>query len=672
MATATPNRFIALNYLWLFLIPLSYNFWGLDPALHHKFLLIDVSLLLVALMLVIGKSVQYTISRAAIVFVTLYGISALLALPSLLLYKVNEADGWFIWLHLVEFPVFVILLLLTRLGTNTMHKMFSQIIAWFAFAALVIAAGQYIIQINTNGLSFISSDSIKASFAHKNIFAEVIFLTIPFTCYAFIVTRKKIYGAIVAFALVMIGLSFSRAVIFALFASGLITVIVYLRANRKSNIKARRIWFGIGASIFVLSLAYFILRFTPIGNPIFFYYHHRDTVNERIILWRATWQLIQSHPFFGWGLGSWKVVSMQYAMLGLRNYITFFQQPHNDLLWILSEQGLVSFLFLASAWIFLLIKLVSGIFKKPSEAFNYCLLIALLGYFVYSNFGFPRERAEHGIFLAYIAAFILNDNQKPAITFSGKYLIFCIPLLTAAAWWAGAKMMGDINMRKALICRDNSEYEEELSYLNKIGPRYYSLDGTATPVAWYKGMVHFVQQNNELARNDFREAVNANPYHAYSLTNLGTCIAAAGDKDESEHYFKQALLYSPGFPDAALNICALKYNKGQTDSAAFYLNLANDSIADLRYAKFLNTLTSAFLKPVIDSAQRWSDTSLLENCQSLQNKPEWQLAIIKKANKYKRPVQQQIWMDIIWVLKYQEKKQELGNKYQTLLHLPPI
>ena len=673
MAGNNTSPFNVFNFVWLLIIPLSYNFWTTDPALYHKFLLIDISLLAVVAILFTGKKQLPALSMQACIFGGLYFISTMLALVAMGTHAINNADGWFVWLHLLVFPAFVLLLTLTGNVAGNQRQKISEIISWLAIISVAIAAIQLGLEVASTGWLLTASNAIKGTYTHKNIFAEVMLLTLPFTFYAFITTRMKWYLFVLLASLIMIAATLSRAVVSGIIIGAFISAVVYVAANYKQNFERRYGLMALAAIVVIAGFIYGLVNYTDVGRHILSFYNYRNTVHERQSIWQATIQLIKTYPVFGTGLGGWKILNLQYSVLGLRNYVTFFQQPHNDFLWIISEQGIVSFIFLAAAWVYLFVLLLRHIFSKPADVFNYCLLFALVGYFVYSNFGFPRERAEHGILLAFIAAFILTQ-EKPTltITYPRATAFVLAALLIVAGWWAGNKLICNVYLRNALECRELNDWKQELTSLQKINSTYCTLDGTATPIAWYKGMIYFTQHNNIAALAEFKEAVKCNPYHAYSLANMGTCLSIAGNNDGAEQYFRQALTYSAGFPDAALNMCAIKFNKGQIDSAAWYLAMANDTLTDARYVKFLNVLTTRLLKPVIDSAVRYSEPAMFETYNSLLTHPNWQMELFQKAYKCNRPVSTQIWMDILWVIKYQEKKPNIADKYQKSLSLNPI
>jgi tetratricopeptide (TPR) repeat protein len=274
--------------------------------------------------------------------------------------------------------------------------------------------------------------------------------------------------------------------------------------------------------------------------------------------------------------------------------------------------------------------------------------------------------------LAFIAFFILkNEPQINSLKINlSKYVLPAMLVLTAAsAWYAGNKMFCEIALRHFLEIRETGSTEEQLFYLNKINPTYCILDGTATPIAWYKGMAHFAQKNtNEEAESDFNEAVKANPYHAYSLANVGTCLSLKGDKAGAENYFRQSLLYSPGFPEAALNMAALKFNEKQPDSAAYYVGMAKDTLTSTRYRLFLNVVMKNILA---DMEQTETDSFVLGRYRAISTNEPWLMHICSSAYVNKISVEEQVKQDIVWSIKYDDKNPVLSNKIRNYFKLAP-
>ena len=223
-------------------------------------------------------------------------------------------------------------------------------------------------------------------------------------------------------------------------------------------------------------------------------------------------------------------------------------------------------------------------------------------------------------------------------------------------------MISEIHLRNFFEARSRNDIDKEMKELNAISPTYGTLDGTATPIAWYRGMLDFTQGNVAEALTDFDQAVRVNPYHAYSLCNLGTCLNIKGDKAGAEKYFKLALDCAPGFPDAALNLCAIRFNAGQLDSASMYLGMANDTMADPRYIKSLNALMQPVVGPLLDSVK--GNKALSKKITDLSRSVKWQSDIFKKAYIRHRTVKEQTLDDLLWSLRYQDHDSVSADYYE--------
>jgi O-antigen ligase len=668
----TARSLSLLIWSWIFIIPLTFNFWGLDPALYSKFLFLDVSLVITSVLLYLKSNSHYAISRSTLWFTLLYGSYILLSVISLNYYAINKADGWFAWLHLFTLPAFVLLLLLTDQHVKIQRSRVSLIISSLAGVSIVIGLIQYSIHIYHTGWYLAASDVMRSTYAHKNIFSEVMLLTLPFSVFAgFYDSKKRWLNMIISIATpAVIAMLLSRAVWLGLLGACFVTAFIYFIANGRTWIIVLGTLSIILCVVFCCEFYHWFIWHTNTGDYLHYFYQKRDTINERKHLWAATWQIIKQHLLIGNGMGSWKILNMRYGVIGLRNYTTFFQQPHNDYLWVLSEQGVLALIAAGSAWILILYKLIRQIIAAPSDKFLYCLLFALTGYGVYAGMAFPKERAEHAIILSFIVFFILSSDSDRSISFP-RYLLLPIGLILAiGAWWSCNKMTDEIHLRQYFEARSRYDVSGEQLELSSISPTYYTVDETATPIAWYSGMLDFSRGNATVALAHFEQAVKANPYHVYSLCNVGTCLNMKGDKAGAENYFKAALEYSPGFPDAALNLCAIKFNEGKIDSAAMYLGMVNDSLSNSRYVKSLNILTQAVTQPMINSLKGEDMALLRSRVISLSKKNNWQSEIFKKAYIYHLKIQTQILKDMIWSIRTDDHDSIDANKYENQLIKP--
>ena len=65
------------------------------------------------------------------------------------------------------------------------------------------------------------------------------------------------------------------------------------------------------------------------------------SISERLELWKASREMYLDHPLLGVGPGNWKLHYPAYGTQGTRasEGELFFQRPHNDYIWVLTETG---------------------------------------------------------------------------------------------------------------------------------------------------------------------------------------------------------------------------------------------------------------------------------------------------------------------------------------------
>ncbi|MBS1686681.1 MAG: O-antigen ligase family protein [Bacteroidetes bacterium] len=656
----------ALIWFWLLVIPLSYNFWTLDPALYTKFLLLDISLAAALLWLSLRGGLVVAAQTGR--FFVPYALYILLSVVSMGIYQTDLPDGIFVWLHFFTLPAMVAVLLLADRHIDIAPRQVAVAISVMAGLACGTAAAQYYEQIMALGAwQLEAGDAAKATFTNKNILAEVMLLTLPFSLYAAAHGgrwRLPAMLSLVATAGVLV-ITFSRAVWAAGTVATLTTLCIYLYATGRWQPR----WYHAGVLVLGIVVAYagfrWFVRHTDVGDYIAYFYNKRNTIRERRHLWAATWRLFTQYIPLGSGTGSWRVMNMRYGIVGLRDYATFFQQPHNDYLWVLSEQGVFAFAAAAAAWWYAGRRLLQRIVAQPRDLFLYCLVFGMVGYAVYAAFAFPRERAEHGIILAFIVFFILRGGGEAVLPLPRYAPLLLAAVVLTGGWYSWQKMWGEVHLRRFFAAREQRDMAAQRAELDAIDPCYFLLDGTATPVAFYSGMLRFAQNDLDGAERDFRAAIRANPYHPYSLCNVATCRSMAGDKAAAERYFREALAYVPGFPDAALNLCAIKYNEHQTDSAAWYLGMAEDTMADQRYVGFVKVVVGAALKGIQQEAAGKYDSIVTLRLSEIEKRPDWERSILRKAYLYHRPLQLQIYQDLDYVIRYQDHDTSAAAKFEN-------
>ncbi len=552
----------------IILIPFLFYVSTLDPVSVPQFLALSVATSV--LIFIMSFQIRYD-TDSAVLYRAVFPIffCYLLASAISLTKAVNLTEGIFEWLKLFLNMAFFYaasqilgrhkneFLILTRavIISGMMHS--------------VIALCQYY----DIAFTFIPGNfNICGTMANKNLLASAVFLMTPFALYGILQFSGAWRGMSLAAALLffaVIIISKTRAVWAAILIAVIITRL--FAAYNKISLgfsELRKIKIIVLTGVILISAAAWTGS-SP--NPLF----SRDSLKERVMLWEKTLRMIQADPIVGVGLGQWKIVLPCYGKIEkqvpVKNSEIFgevwFQRPHNDYLWVLSETGIFGFLSYLSFFLilfFYLIRIAAESSHTAHRRFSVSMLFGLAGYMVIAFFCFPKERTAHNIFLMLIAASIVSAYHRlfpiqKHVSRSVRFILHSILLilLTVCIVFGYERLIAEIHTRKALAARKGHQWETVISEIDKANSGFYTMDPASTPLLWYRGIADFSLGRTEEALEDFKKACQIHPYHIHVLNNLGTCHALSGDYKTAAKYYEKAIAISPGFKEAADNLKAV-------------------------------------------------------------------------------------------------------------------
>ena len=442
--------------------------------------------------------------------------------------------------------------------------------------------------------------AVYATMAHKNLFASFLFLVFPFVLYG--VLKFSGFWRLVSLASMMvilfsIAITKARSVWLAMIMSTIIIALIIRIFYRRSHIlsKTRSFYIERGTHCFiVIGLVVLIAiishlsyakrvsqsilsthqtateQFAPFTSSI----SSLSTLKERIALWRKSIQMIKDNPFFGVGPGQWKIVLPNYGKIeriweseqGLNE--VFFQRPHNDYLWVLSEVGLFGFFFYLSifaASIFYIVRILLDSKDPDNKLFSILMLLGITGYMVISFFSFPKERIAHNIYLILIMASVLSIYHK---SFPMKkrvphprFLLLHIPLmalLLICIIFGCGRLRSEFHTKGALAARKAENWNLVIHETDQAESLFYNMDPMSTPLPWYRGIANFSLGNIEGAFDDFKRAYEIHPNHIHVLNNLGTCYTLLGDHERAVEYYQRVLAISPKLDETLINLSVVR------------------------------------------------------------------------------------------------------------------
>jgi len=313
-----------------------------------------------------------------------------------------------------------------------------------------------------------------------------------------------------------------------------------------------------------------------------------ENANLRLIFWWKSLHLFLDHPLLGVGAGNWRLAVPSIPIPAnpdhtLKNYT--YSQPHNELISIVTELGIIGFILAFGVYIFPLIivyrKLIFSAKRPPPEVIFYTAFIT--GFYLFSCFDFPLKRVEHNVLLISAMAFMLHQMplkmMKPVAipVFIRKVIQRMVPLLLLFSMFVVvARMKGEYYTIKIF----RSERKADVKVIHSChaaANSFYRLTPNTLPIAWFEGVAHYRLGDLRQAKSCFEGALTITPYEVRVLNDYGITLHCLQDPGNAKLYLLRAIAIDSCFDDAKFNLAAIHYLSGQPDSAQFYVNRCTDS-----------------------------------------------------------------------------------------------
>jgi len=248
------------------------------------------------------------------------------------------------------------------------------------------------------------------TFSNPHYIASFTVLTLPAIVYFSLVAKswyKFLFIALAAMDLALIFQIGSRPAILGLTA-GAIFVLIFL-------IKGRWKWIGLS-----LVFAIFAVLFLSGYGGVFAKFEEL-MVNlpqeERVQIWISSWNMLTDNTFVRWvlgnGIGSFRTVYPQYATPELKRFIF----PHNYILEILYENGIIAAILVFGGIGLLFISAIKASIHaspKNSRILLRCMIVILISWLIHTGLTFPFYSKYAQYSLAFILGPILAMlNSQP-------------------------------------------------------------------------------------------------------------------------------------------------------------------------------------------------------------------------------------------------------------------
>lgn len=615
------RKYFPLFYLgsMALILPLVYFGNSLDPVLLPRVIALSIMILLSLIVITFKISANsgnwdFAVLRNYIfpIFL-LYLIYSSIALSG----AINIGEG--------IFDISKIILAMATLIISTLVIQ-NFVNARLLLARLFIISGLILAIIGTFqyfgiGFNFFRSHGLPSGTSvNRNLFLALLATIIPYSVYGSLILKRAWKFAGIAAGLLMLFLivvGSTRAVWVGCVIASAVCLILYFAAfrngKRSKNFVSRpqtRFAILVISLLVVLIFAggFFITKSR--GPDIFskaasIFNDDLPSNYNRIALWKNTSAMSLDHPIIGVGPGNWKINLAKYGPIGNPGIvkIRFFQRPHNDFLWVLSEKGfpgLILYMGIFALAIFYALKII---IKSPLKQYEqrYFALFTLWGIIVYladSFFSFPMERMLNTTFIMLTISAVVSlyqdtfKSQKRDLSKAGK-LTIVVPLILVVAF-SGIigfiRSNSEIHTKDAMIYREKSDWNNVIREIKKAESKLASLDPTSTPLAWYSGEAYYMLGEYDSAFADYKRAYKYNPNHLHVLNNLGTLYEMRGEHNKAVEMFQRALIANPDFNETLINLAAVYYNTGQYEKANETISRVATDCPDPRYPLFMQKI----------------------------------------------------------------------------------
>ena len=662
-----------LFIIFIIIIPLTISRLVIDPALLPKQLLFSLFTLVLSFFVLFDKKGTKNIISGSVNFI-FFLIAIFILLTSFSISNaINRGEAIAEWLKISNQLIYIPIgyFALKKTNQNELIKFLS--IAVSVVAVIVVVSGFF----RLAGL-LISEDyshqltyKISVSFGHRNLYSQFLLLCMPFLMMGIIKFKDRIrlYFIILSFLVILLIVLLLTKSVWISFTGAVVQTILLgfflIRYKKfKKYIIPVSVFFAaiIISTIIIIKLTSvetFVKQTDFIGN-----YKHGSSL-ERINLWKKSLQIFKEKPVLGVGQAGWKIYIPKYGTKEMHSGEgnIHFQRPHNDFIWILTENGIFALILYLIIIFTFYFYTFSNFFRAKSfndKTLSITLLFGLTSFLLISFFSFPRERTEHTFYFHTLLILILltqfkeNKAERKVSYISLKRVVAMVALIISAAALiiTTIRIKSEIHTLKALKFKSKSSWKGVIKEIREADNYFYKTDPTATPLSWYSGSAYFNLGDKNNAQKEFIKAYNIHPNHVHVLNNLATSYELDELHSVAIALYDRTIKISPGFIDPYLNLCTVYFNTGKIDMALDVLKRVdpeNDS------EKLRDYIIVVMKEKIRILSHKIDEKILLEKLKGVGDNDDWIVIVFQHSIINNSDIDSQLMEEVIYSLEEIDK-----------------
>jgi Flp pilus assembly protein TadD len=414
---------------------------------------------------------------------------------------------------------------------------------------------------------------LQSTFNSPNDFASFLTLLLPLTLASFVpithsVRRRAAGAALFLVTLFCLVLTYSRAGwLAAPFAAGALVLLLV----RSEHLPRFRDLFSRNKLLVCVGVLGFLclLHFSPGG---WLSYRLKSLVTlkdmgatQRVVIWRAAWEMAADRPWTGWGGGTFPLKFTQYLPPDASRELLL--HAHNQYLHLAAENGFpVALLFLAAGLAGVAVgwrRLRAG--GEQPDLVRAAAVAAIAGHLLFMAFNaetaIPSLAGTYWILLG-LAVSGGDETRRERPAGGRRTALFAVAAAT------GAVVAGMLRYLSAQQCyeaslRANSpaQQTQTLWRATSLDPRHPAYRA-ALGAAWHGG------KRLDRALRECALAVDLSPHDAVYWSNLGwVSYWKGGLLDRATRCFERAIELDPGNPFYRISLARVQHRYGRTAAA---------------------------------------------------------------------------------------------------------
>ena len=619
------SPFLLVGYLCLGFVP---NLQAVDKIAPQWVGMTLLNLASVSVFFYFKKSVKDIISKVVTPHLTLFYIGFIVWAGLSYFYAINSTEVVVNITRQVNVLFMFLSMAILLFNLKNKGRFISSILSIILLVEIYSVLTEALEMINSSGV--ISPGILKGLTANRNITAFSIAIKIPFILYLIESkiknrTRLLLTGEIFL-ALLSLSMIQSRASFIAIgiIVSGYLSMqmILYFKQTKKL-----RQFYRIGYILIPLLLA-IIVNQTFIANKgadalsraaTISISTNDGSINQRLRYYKDVLTHVTSQPFFGTGLGNWKLKSIDYDSKDINGYVVPYH-AHSDFIQLGAELGIIGFLLYVGVflwaiyYVFIFIKYSKSNIEE--KTFVFLLLIALGVYSVDANLNFPIARPQMLVVWSAIMALIVIYHQRDITSkdsFRFKSLLTHVFLSLSItclvpSLYVTYKVYESLKGQMFLLQDFNSnQYNVPLNLVDTIVPDIPNITVTTIPINSVKARYFANAKKYDKALALLDKGTNANPYLFYSEILKSQIFEELGQLDSAKVYAKKAFFGLPNNDLHAtryINLISITRDSKALEDSFELLTYKNKAVNWKNYLIIANSINNVKDSILIERAKK--------------------------------------------------------------------